>query len=220
MLKELEAQLETLPEGSTKHDMEPGFAAMAEWVASLDGDKRSKVLSELPKWLAEDHPWHSRAAMEIAVRLGDRALLEAAVREAERRGVQDFAANNGYPPWLIFHLDLLSTLSRWQGTLGKEALTYLEQLRLAAIDTSDYPRRLLGIRAWFTQCLLEKTERQEACLRPGMDLLRGWQDARLLRSGLSLLHAYFATTARGVALLEEVLTPEEFARACPEFAQS
>lgn len=220
MLKELEAQLETLPEGLTKHDMEPGFAAMAEWVASLDGDKRSKVLSELPKWLAEDHPWKSRAAMEIAVRLGDQALLEAAVREAERRRVQDFAANNGYPPWLIFHLDLLSTLSRWQGALGKEASTYLEQLRSAAIDASDYPRRLLGIRAWFTQCLLQKTERQTACLRQGMDLLRGWQDARLLGSGLSLLHAYFATTARGVALLREVLTPQEFARACPEFAQS
>jgi hypothetical protein len=46
--------------------------------------------------------------------------------------------------------------------------------------------------------------------------LRKWRDPRLLRSGLSLLHAYFAPTTDGLADLKEVLTEEEYAMACPE----
>lgn len=66
----------------------------------------------------------------------------------------DLAAGQGYPPWLIYQLDLLSTISRWPGDPGGEALAYLRELRMEAMRTQIYPQRLLGIRAWFTECLL------------------------------------------------------------------
>jgi hypothetical protein len=215
MLKQLEAQLANLPAGATKHDMEPGFEVMAQWIQTLDSDRRAEVLGQLPAWLRETHAWHSRAAMEIALRVRDMSLLEAAIREASSRGVTDLAGGEEYPPWMIFHLDLLSTISRWQGDAGDEVRTYLADLRAGASATS-YSRRLLAIRAWFTECLLEVDERRKPCLSLGLTKLREWRDGRLLRSGLSLLHAYFASTADGVAVLKDLLTPEEFAIACPE----
>jgi len=215
MLEQLEAQFATLSAGSTKHDMEAGFEVMAQWIEALNGDRRAEVLSELPAWLGEAHPWHSRAVMEIALRLHERHLLEAAVREARRRGVHDLAGGEEYPPWLIFQLDLLSTVSRWQGDTDAEVRAYLSELR-TGVSATVYSRRLLAIRAWFTECLLEVAGRRKPCLSEGVAELRKWRDARLLRSGLSLLHAYFASTAEGVAALKEVLTSEEFAMACPE----
>jgi hypothetical protein len=217
MLEQLQAQLATLPAGAIKHDMEPGFEVMAQWIQALDGDRRAEVLSELLAWLEETHPWHSRAVMEIALRLNDRQLLEAAVREARRRGVHDLAAGEEYPAWLIFHLDLLSTVSRWQGAVGSEVRTYLSELR-AGVSATSYSRRLLAIRAWFTECLLEVTGRRKQCVSEGMAELRKWRDPRLLRSGLSLLHAYFASSAEGVANLKEVLTRDELAMVFPEKA--
>lgn len=219
MLEQLEAQLATLPAGSTKHDMEPGFEVMAKWIEALNGDGRAEALSELPAWLDGAHPWHSRAVMEIALRLHERQLLEAAVRDARRRGVHDLAGGEEYPPWLIFQLDLLSTISRWQGDTGTEVRAYLSELR-AGVSATGYSRRLLAIRAWFTECLLEVAGRRMPCLSEGMAELRKWRDARLLQSGLSLLHAYFASSAEGVAALKEVLTSEEFAMACPTWSRA
>ena len=217
MLEQLEAQLATLPPGSTKHDLEPGFEVMAEWIQRLDGDRRAEVLSELPAWLEETQSWHSRAVMEVALRLRDPQLLEAAVREARRRGVHDLASGEEYPPWLIFHLDLLSTASRWNGDPGPEVRAYLADLR-AGVAATSYSRRLLAIRAWFTECLLEDAGRRRQCLSESLAELRKWDDPHLLRSGLSLLHAYFASTADGVADLKEVLTRDELATALPEVA--
>jgi hypothetical protein len=152
MLDQLQAQLATLPASAMKHDMESGYEVMAQWIKELSGDRRTEVLSELPIWLEEAHPWHSRAALEIALRLGDQQLLEAALREARRRGVHDLAEGEEYPPWLIFHLDLLSTISRWHGDPSREARAYLGALR-GGVSTTSYSRRLLAIRAWFTECL-------------------------------------------------------------------
>lgn len=215
-LDQLEATLATLPTGATKHDMEPGFEVMARWIQDLDFNRRAEVLASLPVWLREKHAWHSRAAMELALRLRVPGLLIAAISEARRRGISDLTAGQGYPPWLIYQLDLLSTISRWRGDPGREALAYLRELRIEATRTQSYPRRLLGIRAWFTECLLGRLEQRPVCLAEGMGVLRGWGDARLLRSGLSLLHAYFAASAEGVADLRQVLSHEEFSKACPE----
>jgi len=52
-----------------------------------------------------------------------------------------------------------------------------------------------------------------------MKLLRKWHDPRLSRSGLTLLHAYFAATKEGLADLRAVLTREEFEIACPELVE-
>jgi hypothetical protein len=215
MLVQLEAQLASLPAGATKHDMEPGFEVMARWIQGLDGDRRATVLSDLVSWLKETHPWHSRAVMEIALKLSDQQLLQETVREARRMGVHDLPGGKEYPPWLIFHLDLLSTVSRWQGKPLPEVRAYLRELRAGASGTS-YSRRLLAIRAWFTECLLESSGRRTQCLRAGLAELRKWGDPRLLRSGLTLLHAYFASNAEGVADLKAVLASDEFAEACPE----
>jgi hypothetical protein len=217
MLAQLDAQLAKLPSGATKHDMEPGFEVMAQWIQSLDGSRRAEVVSALPAWLRETHPWHSRAVMEIALRLRDEHLLEAAVREAGRKGVHDLAGGEEYPPWLIFHLDLLSTVSRWQGEPGHVVRAYLRGLRAGGSATA-YSRRLLAIRAWFTECLLCPAGERKECLTEGLAELRKWRDPRLLRSGLSLLHAYFASSAEGVASLKEVLTRDELAMAFPEMA--
>lgn len=217
MLQQLEGQLATLPTGATKHDMEAGFEVMAQWIQGLDADRRAEVLSELRVWLGEAHSWHSRAVMEIALRLRDQQLLGAAVREAGRRGVHDLAGGEEYPPWLIFHLDLLSTVSRWHGEPGHEVRAYLRELRAGGSATT-YSRRLLTIRAWFTECLLAPAGARKECLSEALVELRQWRDPRLLRSGLSLLHAYFASTAEGVADLKEVLTRDELAMALPEVA--
>jgi hypothetical protein len=219
MLEQLQAQLAALPPGTTKHDMESGFEVMAQWIQELSGARRTELLSELPTWLEEAHPWHSRAVMEIALRLGDQQLLAAAAREARRRGVHDLAERDEYQPWLIFHLDLLSTISRWHGDPGPEARAYLRELRGGAAATS-YSRRLLAIRAWFTECLLESAERRKQCLSQGLTELRKWHQPRLLRSGLSLLHVYFGSSAEGVANLKEVLTSDEWAMAFPELSAS
>jgi hypothetical protein len=204
-----------LPASAIKHDMEPGFDVMAEWILRLDSNGRAAVLSALVGWLRDEHPWHSRAVMEIALRLADQRQLVAAVGEPRKRGVHDLAATEEYPSWLIFHLDLLSTISRWPGDPSPEVRTYLNELR-GGVAAKSYSRRLLAIRTWFTECLLESAVRRKQCLSEGLAELRKWRDPRLLRSGLSLLHAYFASTAEGVADSKEVLTREEFAMACPE----
>jgi hypothetical protein len=219
MLEQLEAQIATLPADAIKHDMEPGFEVMAQWIQGLDGARRAEVLSEVPVWLKDTHSWHSRAVMEIALRLRDRQLLEAAVREAKKRGVHDLAGGDEYPSWLSYNLSLISTISLWPGDPGPEVRAYLSDLR-AGVSAASYSRRLLAIRACFTECLLGLTMPRKRCLSEGLAELRKWRDPRLLRSGLSLLHAYFASTPEGVADLKEVLTSEEFAMACPELVAS
>jgi hypothetical protein len=156
----------------------------------------------------------------MAVRLPDRQLLQEAVREAKRRGVVDLAGGEEYPPWLLYQLHLLSAISRWQGNPGEQTSAYLKELREGAMQGSSYSRRLLGIRAWFTECLLGTDEHRRQCLVEGLEVLRKWHDPRLARSGLTLLHAYFAATKEGVADLRAVLTQEEFAIACPELVES
>jgi hypothetical protein len=211
ILEQLEAQLATLPTGSTKHGMEPGYDVMAHWIKHLSDDRRAEVLSALPTWLQDEtHSWHYQGAMELALLLNDGTLLDAAVREARRRGIHDLGDFEEYPPWLIFDLLLLSTISRWPGDPGTHSRAYLQDLRAGAQKASSYPRQLLGIRAWFTECLLEPTT-NKMCLTQALNVLRQWRNARLLRSGLSLLHAYFASTPEGVSDLREVLTAEEFA---------
>ncbi len=218
-LQQLEARIATLPADATKHDMEAGFEVMAQWIQTLDRSRRAEVLSELPAWLRDADSWHSRAVMAIALKLRDRQLLEAAVREAKTLGVHDLAGGKEYPPWLIYHLYLLFTISHWQGDPGSVVREYMSGLR-SGVPATSYSRRLLAIRTWFTECLLEVTGPRKRCLTEGLTELRKWRDARLLRSGLSLLHGYFAPTPEGVILLREVLTREEFAMACPELVAS
>jgi hypothetical protein len=219
MLKQLDSLVADLPASLTKHDLEPAYEVMATWVRELQAHDRAELLAELPIWLQEDHPWHSRAAVEMAVRLPSRELLQEAVREANRRGVVDLAAGLEYPPWLSYQLHLLSGISRCQGDPGEQAWSYLRELRAGALQASSYSRRLLGIRAWFTECLLEADDRRGQCLVEGMELLRKWHDPRLSRSGLTLLHAYFAAREEGLADLRAVLTREEFEIACPEVVE-
>src|SRR6266550_9107992 len=216
MLEQLDGQVANLPTGLTKHDMEPAYEVMAKWAQELQVHDRAELLAELPVWLQEDHPWHSRAAIEMAVRLPSRELLQDAVREANRQGVVDLAAGLEYPPWLSYQLHLLSGISRWHGDPGEQARSYLRELRAGALQASSYSRRLLGIRAWFTECRLEADDSRMQCLVEGMELLRKWHDPRLSRSGLTLLHAYFAATKGGLDELTAVLTREEFEIACPE----
>ena len=214
ILDQLEAQLAKLPESATKHDMEPGFEAMAQFIGGVDDDRHAEVLSALVDWLQDEHPWHSRAVMEIALRLHDQQLLLAAVRETRRRGVHDLVSTDEYPPWLLFHLALLSTVSRWQGDPGPEVQEYLNALR-GGVSATSYSRRLLGIRAWFTECLTEPAGQRKQCIVEGLAELRKWRDPRLLRSGLTLLHAYFALMPEVVADLKEDLTTDELAIAFP-----
>ncbi len=214
-LDRLEEQLGTLSPGSTKHDMEPGFRVMADWIQGLDGHDRAAVLAELPAWLGDDHSWHSRAVMEIALRLSDRVLLEAAVREARRKGVRDLDEVAEYPPWLLYHLNLLSTISRWPGDIDGDVRRYLQDLRHESSGAA-YSRRLLGIRAWFTECLVDPDEERMRCLNEGVSTLREWRNPKLVRSGLSLLHAYFSSNPKAVDGLRELLTAAEFETAFPE----
>ena len=74
-----------------------------------------------------------------------------------------------------------------------------------------FSRRLLGIRAWFTECAIDGPKGRRHCLTEGVETLRRWRDERLSRSALLLLHAYFASSVEGMADLRTVLTPEEFA---------
>jgi len=133
-LQQLEARIATLPADATKHDMEAGFEVMAQWIQTLDRSRRAEVLSELPAWLRDADSWHSRAVMAIALKLRDRQLLEAAVREAKTLGVHDLAGGKEYPPWLIYHLYLLFTISHWQGDPGSVVREYMSGLRWGVCD--------------------------------------------------------------------------------------
>jgi hypothetical protein len=220
LLEQLEAQLTTLPPGATKHEMEAGYEVMAKWIQTLPTVDRAEILAALPAWLADAAPyWHPVAVMEVAVRLRDKQLLDSAIQKAQEVGIHDLAAPVEYPPWLSFDLHLLSAISRWQGDPGEKAREYLESVRAGATGAVSYSRRLLGIRAWFTKCLLDASNRM-TCLRDGLGVLRAWRDDRLLRSGLSLLHAYFALTPEGLADLRELLTPDELAIAACESPQN
>ena len=216
ILEQLEARLGTLPPESVKHDMDSGYDAMADWIRGLSPDERAKLIAVLPAWLEETHPWHSRAVAELALRLGNRHLLAASISVARKVGIHDLAGTTGYPPWLVFDLSLIAVISRWTDDPGDQARAWLRELREGMNEESGYPCRLLGIRAWLTECLLGPPGQRRLCLTKATELLRTWRDARLLGSGLSLLHAYFASTPDGISDLKAVLTPEEFAAACPD----
>ena len=218
ILDELERQLDKLPSGSLKHDMEPGFDAMAEWIQKLDAERLVVLEKELPAWLNETGTWHARAVMEIALRVGDDELLQAAVKKARTDGVQDLPEVDEYPAWLLYQLNLLSVISRWPIALGTDALAYLDGLRTQAPTAASYSRRLLASRAWLTECSLLPPAGRRRCLQDAMEVLRGWQNGRLLRSALTLLHAYFGSTEQGVVELRQVLTSHEFDLAFPELA--
>lgn len=216
VLDRLEAQVASLPAGAAKDDMDAGFDAMARWIEELSGHERAEVVAALPRWLVDNHPWHDRAVSEIALRLRSVVLLNAAIAHAWTVGVHPVASAHEYPPWLTYQLNLLSVLSRWPGKPGVEAHRYLEHLRKLGLHESTYGARLLGIRAWFTQCLLDTPSERERCLDPALTALRSWRDRRLRRSALALLHAYFAASSDDVAALKRLLTPDEFAMAFPE----
>ena len=97
--------------------------------------------------------------------------------------------------------------------------TYLSDLR-AGVSAKSYSRRLLAIRAWFTECLLGEAGQRKECLSHGLAELRKWGDARLERSSLSLLHAYFGYRPEGIADLTVLLTDEEFAIAFSGWSQT
>ena len=216
VLDQLEAQVMYLPPASVKDDMEPGFDAMAAWIDGLSPARRLAVLEALPGWLDDDHPWHSRAVMELALRRRSEPLLSAAIAHARAVGVPAVEPAIGYPPALTYQLNLLSVISRWPGDPGHAAHGYLRSLRMTASDAATFPGRLLGIRAWFTECLLMTPTHRSGCIDEGLALLRSWRDPRLLHSGLSLLHAYFASDAADVAALRRLLTASEFAAAFPD----
>lgn len=216
VLDRLEAQVASLPAGAVKDDMDAGFDAMARWIEELSGPERAEVVATLPRWLVDNHSWHDRAVSEIALRLRSRVLLNAAIAHAWTVGVHPVASAHGYPPWLAYQLNLLSVISRWPENPGIEAHRYLEHLRKQGLHDSSHGARLLGIRAWFTQCLRDAPSARERCLDSALTALRSWQDRRLVRSALSLLHAYFAASSDDVAALQRLLTPDEFAIAFPE----
>ncbi len=210
-LDELEGQLRSLPPGLTKHDMEPGYAAMADWLRGLPSYRQARILSALRSWLLDRfHPWHSQAALEMAVRLSDPTLLQAAIDEAMREGIHEIDRGAPYPPWLVFDLGVIAAISRWKGDPGAKSKNYLSQLRSTAQTATTYPRRLLASRAWLTECLLKQSSRDE-CLEGAIGVVRRWRDERLLRSTLSLLHAYFWSNADMVSKLSSMLTREELA---------
>lgn len=216
VLDQLDAQVALLPAAAVKDDMDPGFDTMARWIDGLSAHERAEVVAALPSWLVDDRSWHERAVSEIALRLRSTDLLDAAIAHARTLGVHTLVASHGYPPWLTYQLNLLSVISRWPGDPGAEAHGYLDHLRGLGLRDSSYSSRLLGIRAWFTECRLNSASARERCLDPAITALRSWGDPRLLRSGLSLLHAYFAASSNDVAALQRLLTPDEFAIAFPE----
>ena len=216
VLDQLEAQVDALPPAAVKHDMDPGFDAMATWIEHQRPVERAAIIAALPAWLSDHHRWHNRAVIEIALRLRSQQLLGAAIAEARSLGVPNSPAGADTPSWMTFQLNLLAVISRWPEDPGAEARAYLEHLRRDGLGGSTYSRRLLGIRAWFTECLLDTPGERGECLNGGMTLLRSWRDRRLLQSGLSLLHAYFAASAADVAMLRRLLTRDEFKIAFPD----
>jgi len=215
VLQEVEGQLASVPPDSVKHDLQPAFEAMANWIRTLDQGRRLAVTHALPQWFSEHHPWHSRAALEIALLLRDRDLIEQAVKEAERQGIQDIPAPVQYPDWLAFQLDLIRVLAEWGASVPDAGVQYLRTVSDDASRAASYSRRLLAIRAWLTLC---RNQREAGCLKEAVVTLRGWQDDRLQRSGLSLIHAYYCgrDDDDDGSSLKTILTREELAIACPQ----
>jgi hypothetical protein len=212
-LDDLEQRLKLLPPDFVKHDMQPGFEAMADWIRTLGQEDRQAVIQALPEWFTDRHRWHSRAALEIALLLDEPFLLEQAVAAADRLGVSDITAPFEYPDWLAFQLNLIRVLADWRGPLPTLGTRYLEQLREQAFEASSYSRRLLSIRAWISVC-----HRQGSleCLKGPIELVRRWRDERLRKSALTLIHAYYCRNSADTGSLKAILTPEEWAIACPD----
>ena len=56
VLQEVEGQLASVPPDSVKHDLQPAFEAMANWIRTLDQGRRLAVTHALPQWFGEHHP--------------------------------------------------------------------------------------------------------------------------------------------------------------------
>lgn len=212
-LEQLEQRLSSLPPDSIKHDMQPAFEAMADWIRTLGQIDGEAVIEALPDWFADHHPWHSRAALEIALLLNEPSLLERAITAADTFGVRDIPAPFQYPDWLDFQLNLIRVLAEWRGPLPRRGGKYLERLRDQAQEATSYSRRLLSIRAWITVCHLQDSLE---CLKGAIELFRGWRDDRLRKSALTLIHAYYCRNGEDTSSLRTILTPEERAIACPD----
>jgi len=209
-LARLEAELLALPTSATKHDLAYGFERLAEWLRERTMDEREAVFADLPTWLRDrGHPWHWRAALELAVALGNRPLLDAAVHEAVRLGIHRLRRGQMYPHWMSFQLHLISALHVWRGETGPIARQYLRRRRDGAASTTSYPARVLGIHAWLTECAQAPHDEREACVSDALTVLRSWGDADLLRANVGLLDLYFRGDAAGRRLLARVLTAEE-----------
>ena len=210
LLTELQHQLDALPEGELKHDLEPGFEAMAAWVSELDPLTLASLLDALPSWLDDATPWwHRSAVLELAWRLGEPGPLKAALARPEANEPRAFDGDGPYPAWLDYRLGLLSAISHWTAPPPPDAVAFLRDQRSRLSLSDAYSVRMLGTRAWLTETLFQPTAERHESLTSVVELLRSWKDARLWRSSLGLLHVYFASDEPGRAQVDAVLTSEE-----------
>lgn len=216
-LAELEGQLRTIPPQFVKHDLQPGFEAMTRWIQKLDPTHRRQIIQALPRWFSNGDEWRNRAALEITLLLHEPSLLEVAIHEARRKGIEDIAAPFQYPPWLEFQLNLIRVLAEWGSNLPASAKGYLIDLRNQASHASSYSRRLLSSRAWVTLCYKDKDFK---CLGDAMRTVREWRDERLLRSALTLNHAYFCGSTEAGTYLSRIFTTEELKTVCPDLVKA
>ena len=199
LLRELEACVGSLPEAVQHHDPAAADDAMSDWIRAQEGPRQRAVLTALPTLLRDHvHPWHDHAALEIAVRLRENSLLDAAVAEAERLGPADERSSSPTHE-LLFQLHVVGSIYALPTGAGRR---YLEALRSGSADARGDARRELCIRAWVTLCVLEQ-HGSERCLTEAIVQLRAWDSDRVRRSAMGLIGAYF----RGDEAMKDVLRP-------------
>lgn len=212
-INELERQLANLPGESLKHDPAIADDFMAQWIARQPVERRHEVVQDLVTWLADhEHPWHDDAALEIATRLGDERLIDAAVDEALRLGVNGSATSpdGRMVPWLKFQLHLIGAIHELPTSRGHAYLRSIAGIRSEAANDA---QRELCIRAWITECAISDPAEQQSCLSRAIDQLREWRRPRVLRSALGLIGSYYAHD-KGLPV-KGLLSEDEFAMAFP-----
>lgn len=211
-LGELERQFSRLPAETYKHDPAIADELMATWISELPLARRREVLRALVAWLRDhDHPWHDDAALEIAARLHDEQLIDAAIAEGERLGTNhEVAAPNGpMAPWLKFQLHLIASIFATPTPAGRAYLRALRDRCLMALTDAE---RELCLRAWITECAIAKGPGEWSCLSKVVKQIRQWNDRRVARSAFGLLGSYYRND---VELMRGMLTADELKLALP-----
>jgi hypothetical protein len=201
-----------LPWGEIKDDPRPAYDAVVHWLASLDSAERREAIQTLSRWLRKrTNQTRYVAALEIALRVQDGDLLDAAVEVARSEGIPDSAAevsgSMDLPFWCAVYSDLIRAIRSAPTVSGR---LYLHDLAGLAAAASSPQVRELAIRARVAECVMhQENGAKKLCLERTLELLRSWSDPEITRAALVMLGSLMASNHQVALVAQPLLRPDE-----------